>query len=188
MTTSLSALVAMHDDALLAFEHIAGAVALCRRQHVEEVVARLALGVREGKRELAGGDPRDELGALRLARAMAQEAAAEDHGGEIGLERERAAERLHDDHGLDRAAAEAAMLLGEGQPEQAELGVLRPQRAAEALGLLRVAPPVLEAVAVGDEPLDALLQEPLFVGEIEIHLSPFTWSSRKPRNAAIRDP
>ena len=64
------------------------------------------------------------------------------------------------------------MLLGEGQPEKAELGVLPPQRAAEALGLLRVAPPVLESIAVGDEPIDALLQEPLFVGEIEVPLSP----------------
>ena len=178
----------MHDDALLAFEHIARAVALCRRQHVEEVVARLALGVREGKRELAGGDPRDQLGALRVARAMAQEAAAEDHGREIGLERERAPERLHDDHRLDRAAAEAAMLLGEGQPEQAELGVLPPQRAAETLGLLRVAPPVLEGIAVGDEPVDALLQEPLFVGEIEIHLCPRSPVIPEAAEAAIRDP
>ena len=69
------------------------------------------------------------------------------------------------------------MLLGEGQPEYAELGLL---------GLLRIAPPVLEGIAVGDEPVDALLQEPLFVGEIEVHLS--YRSSRKPRNAAIRDP
>ena len=49
-------------------------------------------------------------------------------GGEIGLDHERAAERLHDDHGLDRAAAETAVGFGEGQAEQAEIGELRPDR------------------------------------------------------------
>ena len=43
-----------------------------------------------------------------------------------GSSDQRAAERLHHQHDLDRAAAEPAVFLGERQAEQAEFGVLRP--------------------------------------------------------------
>ena len=72
--------------------------------------------------QLAGRDLRQELALLRIAAAVAQEAAAQHDSGEIRLEHKRAAERFHDDHGLDRAAADAAVLFGKRHAEQAKLG------------------------------------------------------------------
>ena len=72
---------------------------------------------------------------LRVAAGEPQRGAGQHDGRQIRLQREHPAERLHDQHHLDGAAAEPAMFLGEGQAEQAELGVLRPQRAAPALRL-----------------------------------------------------
>ena len=93
---------------------------------------------------------------MRLAAAEPQQAAAEHDGREIRLQRQRAAERLHHDHGLDRPAAEAAVLLARTAAEQAELGILLPQRAAPAVGLLRCnVLRALEVVVVGEQPLDA---------------------------------
>src|SRR5262249_25410002 len=91
---------------------------------------------------------------------------------EIGLERERAAERLGDDHGLDRPAAGAAVRFVERQAEQAEVGVLFPQRAAEAARLLHVRLALLEIVAVGEQALDAFLEQPLLLAELEVHRPP----------------
>ncbi len=58
--------------------------------------------------------------------------AGEDDGGEVGFEGEDAAEFLHDQHDFDGAAAEAAVLFGEGQAEQAEFGVAGPHGFAPA--------------------------------------------------------
>ena len=69
------------------------------------------------------------------------------------------------------AAAEPAVLLGERQAEQPQLGELRPQRRAPARRLLQVALAGLEAVVVGHQPGDAVGQQALVVGEIEIHYS-----------------
>ena len=103
VTTSLSALSPCSDDALGAVEHIARAVALRRRRDVGEVVARLALGVREGKQ--SARRRRSAGSARRAAPSLApwrRKPPPRIDGREIGLERERAAERLHDDHRLDR--------------------------------------------------------------------------------------
>src|SRR6185437_3228589 len=94
---------------------------------------------------------------------------------EIWLERERAAECLHHDHGLDRPAARPAIALGKRKPEQAELGILAPQLDTEPDRPLCEAFACRELVAVGHQPLDALAQHPLLFGELEIHaLSPQT--------------
>ena len=61
------------------------------------------------------------------------------------------------------------MLFGERQAEQAELRVAAPQLAAPAVGLLHETLPRLEAVAIGQQPLDAVLEQALFVAECEIH-------------------
>ena len=100
-----------------------------------------------GEREpqLAGRDRRDQRLALRGAGAVAQDAAAENDGREIGLQRERAAERLLDQHGLDRAAAEAAVGFGERRAEQAEFGILAPELLAEAERARAVGLAALEA-------------------------------------------
>ena len=97
-----------------------------------QVVARLPLGLGEGQHQLAGGDLRHQLRPQLGDGAVAQEAAADDDGRDPGLQRDRLAELLGDQHRLDMAAAEAALILGEGQAEQAELGILRPDLACSS--------------------------------------------------------
>src|SRR6202022_317029 len=126
------------------------------------------------------GDFRQDRVALCLTAGVAQQAAGEHHGREIGLERERAAERLGDDHGLDRAAAGAAVRLVERQAEQAEGGVVLPRRAAEAARLLHKSFALLEVVAVLERALDAVLEQPLLLAELEVHL-PLPWRGRVAR-------
>src|SRR6516164_102057 len=179
--------IAVEHEALLSVDDVAHAVALGAGRYVGEVVARLALGVREGEQHAALGDFRQDRVALCLTAGVAQQAAGEHHGREIGLERERAAERLGDDHGLDQPAAEAAVRFVERQAEQAELGVSFPQRAAEAGRLLHVRLALLEIVAVGEQALDAVLEQPLLLAELEVHNPPHTLrpSFRKGSEASI---
>ena len=61
-----------------------------------------------------------------------EHAAAHDDGRQIGLDGERAAERLGDDHGLGETLAQPAVLLGERHGQQPELGILLPERRAVA--------------------------------------------------------
>ena len=97
----------------------------------------------------------------------------------IRLQHQAAAERLHHDHCLDRPAAEAAMRFRERQAEQTEFGVLLPDGAAPAVGFGHVFLALLELVLIGDQPIDAVLQQSLFVGEIEVHdVSSVPWSLR----------
>jgi hypothetical protein len=141
-----------------------------RRRHVVQVVARLALEVGEGQRERPVGDLGDQPRALRLAPAQAQEAAAEHDGREVGLDDEPAPERLHHDHHLDGPGAEAAVALLEGQAQEPELGVGGPQPVAEAPRPALVLLALLEVpVGVVDDPVDALLQEPLLLRQVEVH-------------------
>ncbi len=100
---------------------------------------------------------------------MAQEAAGDHHGGQIRLEHQRAAHRLHHDHGLDPAGAEAAIVFGKGQAEQALLGELAPHRSAPAALLRHVLLAGFEIIGVGQQAIDALFQEPLLLGQIKIH-------------------
>src|SRR5205085_1508561 len=106
---------------------------------------------------------------LRGAAGMTHEPAAQHHGREIGLERECMPERLGNDHGLDRSAGRSAVLLREWQAKNAELGILPPHAAVEAVRLLQVVLALLEIVAIGKEPLDAFLEQPLLLGQLEVH-------------------
>src|SRR5262245_29296626 len=101
---------------------------------------------------------------------MAQEAAADHDGGEIRLQHQRLAERLHHDHGLDRAGAEAAIGLCEGQAQQALLGELAPDGLAPAALLLLVLLARIEIVGVGQQTVDAFLEKALLLGQIKIHV------------------
>ena len=153
---------------------------LRRGHHVGDVVARLPLAVRERQLHAAIGDRRQHARLLRLAAAQPHRGAAQHHRRQVRLQDQRAAERLHHQHDLDRAAAEPAVLLGERQAEQAQLGVLRPQRGAPAVRLLVVVLALIERVAVGHQPIDAVLQQALFVGEGEVHQGiPVTMSLRE---------
>src|SRR5947208_287741 len=100
---------------------------------------------------------------------MAEKPAAEHHRREERFEHQGAPESLHRDHRLDGTAGRAAILFCEWQPEQAELGILRPQLAAPPLRGPRVAIALLEGVAVADQAIEALLEQPLLLAQIEIH-------------------
>ncbi len=125
----------------------------------------------KAERQLAAGNFRQHLGLQFVVAAELQQSACQHHGGEIRLERERTADLLHHDHGFDRPAADAAMLFGKRQAEQAKLGVLPPEVAAPAGRFLCVAFARVELIAVGKQPLDALLQQPLFVVQRKIHFT-----------------
>src|SRR5439155_1004472 len=76
-----------------------------------------------------------------------------------------------DDHGLDRAAAEPPETLLERQPEQPELGVFGPQLPAKTFRRLHVGLARLELVMVRQQSLDAVLEQPLLLVQLEVHLS-----------------
>ena len=160
----------MRDHALGAVQHPAAAALLRGGHHVGHVVARLPLAVRERELHAAVGDRRQHARLLRLAAAETHRGAAQHDGRQIRLQDQRAAERLHHQHDLDRAAAEPAVFLGERQTEQPEFGVLRPQRGAPAARFLEVVLALIERVAIGHQPIDAVLQQALFIGECEVHL------------------
>src|SRR3954466_3663400 len=101
---------------------------------------------------------------------MAQEAAADHNRRQIRLQHQRLAERLHHDHGFDRAGAKAAIGFGERQPEQALLGELAPDGLAPAALLLLVLLARIEIVGVGQQTVDALLEKALLLGQIKIHV------------------
>ena len=129
--------VAVQHDEFFAVDDPARAFLLGRGGDVAEIVARVLLELGEGK-GLAAVDDAGKMRGLLLGRAaMAQEAAAEHDGREIGLQHQRPAERLHHDHGLDRAGAEAAIGFRERQAEQALFGELAPDGFAPAV-LLRL--------------------------------------------------
>src|SRR5208282_2074710 len=152
-----------------AVEHPGGAVTRRDGRNIGKIIARMPLGLGEGKGQAAVDDLRNEIGALLGGAAMAQKPAAEHHCREERFERQRTAEGLHRDHRLDRAPGRAAILLRERQPEQPEPGVLRPQLAAPALRALRVDLALLERVAVTDQAVEALLEKPLLLGQVKIH-------------------
>jgi hypothetical protein len=127
---------------------------------------------------------------------VAQEAAADHDRGQIRLEHQRLAERFHHDHGLDTAAAEAAIGLREGQAEQALLGKLAPDGLAPAALLLHVFLAALEIIGIGQQAVDAVLEKPLLLVQIKIHffassypkLSGFVIPGRAQREPGIHTP
>ena len=158
------------DHALVAGERPAGAFLGGLERHVGEIVARLALQPGEGELLLAFDHRRQQRLLLRLAAGRGDHAAAQHDGRQERLEHQAFAELLHDDHGLDRAAAVAAILFRERHAEPAQLGELRPvlrQPAAFGRGDLAA---ILERVLVANEALGAVLQLLLFVGKRQIHL------------------
>src|SRR4051812_29275458 len=98
-----------------------------------------------------------------LRRGAAQEAAAEHHRVEIGLDHEITAQRFHHDHGLDRTGTEAAIVLGERQAEQALLRKLAPDVAAPAALLGAILLAGLEFVGRFQQAVDAVLEEALLL-------------------------
>ena len=162
--------LAVEHDEFFAVDDPARALLLGGGGDIGEIVARvlLELGERKG---LAAVDDAGNMRGLLLGRAaVAQEAAADHHRRQIRLQHQRLAERLHHDHGFDRAGAEAAIGFREGKPEQALLGELAPDGLAPAALLLHVFLARIEIVGVGQETIDAFLEKPLLLGQIKIHV------------------
>jgi len=160
------------DHGLVPVEDIARAVLAGGRLQVTDIVAALRLGIGEGEDGLAGDDLADQL-VRAGGGAVLQEAAADDHRAEVGLDHEGFAQLFHDHHVLGVAAAEAAEGLREGRAEDAQLvseGApdLRPPVRLASQGR----PALVEAVVIGQVARDGVAEHRLFFGEAEIHLCP----------------
>src|SRR3954465_9001810 len=164
----VGALAVEHDE-FLAVDHPAVALFLGRGRDVMQVVARVLLQLRERKGLAALDDARNVRGLLRGGPAMAQEAAGDDHGGEIRLEHQRLAHRLHRARDLDRARTEAALRHGERQRYRALLGQLAPDVFAPAALFRPLFLALVEIVGVAQQALDAFLEKPLLLRQIKIH-------------------
>ena len=163
--------VALADERFFSVQHESAAAVLDRAQgHIVEIEARLFLHMREAQPELARRDRADQLGALLVACAVLQQGAAQDDGLKVGLERQRLAELLHHDHGLDRAAAEAAVSFSKGRAEQAHLGVVAPQGFAPTVRACLIGLASLEPVPVLHQPRDIIAQKLLFGVELKVHV------------------
>ena len=168
----VGALAVQHDE-FLAVDHVTVAFLLRRGRDVVEVVARVLLQLRKGKGLAAVDDAGNMRGLLRVRRAVAQKAAGDHDGRQVGLQHHRLAERLHHDHGLDRAGAKAAIGFRERQAQQALLGELAPDGLAPAALLLLIFLARIEIVGVGQETVDAFLEKALLLGQIKIHVRYF---------------
>jgi hypothetical protein len=122
---------AAEHDLLRAVQHVIFAAALRLR-------GRAPILMRERQQSAAVDHGRQDRAALFGRPQGGDEAAAQHHGGEIGLDDEVPAERLHQDRELDRAAAAAAVLRCERWPSQ-------PSRANSAQ-ISRLQPASLSAV------------------------------------------
>ena len=100
---------------------------------VREIEAARRLEMREGEPNLAGDDAADQFAGAG-GTAASQQAAADHHGVEVGLDDQCLADLLHDDHGLDRAAAQAAHGFVERRAQDAQVvGEAAPERRAASL-------------------------------------------------------
>ena len=183
--------LAVEHDEFLAVDDPAGALLLGGGGDILQVVARILLELRKREGLAAVDDARDMRGLLLGRTAASQEAAADHHGGQIRLQQQRLAQRLHHDHGLDRAGAEAAVVFRERQAEQPLFGELAPDRLAPAALLRAVFLARIEVVGVVQEPVDAFLEKPLLLGQIKIHVIYFPLTTRRltgRRREAISSP
>ena len=165
--------LAVEHDEFLAVDDPARALLLGRGRDILQIIARVLLELREGKGLAAVDDAGNVRGLLLGRAAAAQEAAADHDGRQIRLQHQRLAHRLHHDHGLDRAGAEAAVVFRERQAEQALLGELAPDGFAPAALLRHVLLARVEIVGVVQQAVDAFLEKPLLLGQIKIHVRYF---------------
>jgi len=147
-----------------------------RRVEGEELLALQALeaeAVAEADAEGSGDAGTAEGEAVELVEGavpQSAEPAAEADGGEVRLDDERVAERLHHDHHVHRGTAEASVLRVERHAEDAHLGeggpdVFAPSRRRGDDLRTRV-----EAVAGTEELAQGLGEEALLVAVLEVHV------------------
>ena len=106
---------------------------------------------------------------LRGAAAEREPEPAEDDAREIRSGICRAAQLLQHERQLHEAEPGAALLLGEGEAEPAELGHLAPEIVAVALGVVHHLADVRGRAALVERRADGVLEENLVVGEREVH-------------------
>ncbi len=139
-----------------------------------QIITRPALNLRQRQDFAPIGHLRNDLGGQGFIAAMLQQIPAQHHRCQIGLDRQRAADRLHHNHALHRPAAEPALLLGKRQGQNPRLGIFRPNLRIKparqphiSLALLKIPVSPIQKLA------EALLQQSLILVQIEIHvLSP----------------
>ena len=102
---------------------------------------------------------------------MAEETAADHHRGQVWFKNERAAERFHHERGFHRACAKAAIVFRERQAQQALLRKLAPDLTAPAVLFGGVFLALLEIIRISQQPVDAVFQETLLLGQIKIHFT-----------------
>ena len=157
-------------DGLAAVDDEAVAVLLGRRGDVGQVVAALRLGIGEGPHILTADDAGDVFFDLGSGAAAEETAGLHDRR-QIGVDHQALTEFFHHQHGVDRAATEAALLFGEGSGQQAEFGDLGPRVAVPAIVGCHDLAALFELVVFLHEALDGVAQQVLFFGEGEIHRS-----------------
>ncbi len=102
-------------------------VGLGPQLHAPRTRTVLGLQPRRGEDGLAGDDARQPRLLLLGVAGAGQCPAGEDRADEVGRGRDGPTELLVEHHGLERRHARAAVLLGELQPDQVEMGELLPQ-------------------------------------------------------------
>ena len=99
----------MEHHALVAAQSVAAAAGFRLALHIVQVEAGLPLGIGEDQFQFAGRQLGQKFGLLRRAARSHEEAAADHDGGHVGFHHQAAAEFLHQHHGVDGAAADAAV-------------------------------------------------------------------------------
>ena len=128
---------------------------------MRERIPPLRFAVSESEVGIAGDEAAEKAPALRLVAGRGDQSAAEEDAGDIGFDDEAAAELLHQNHGRDGVAAEAAIGFGEGDGEPSEFGEGLPIGGVEA-GVARGQRAAgLETVFVADEARDAVGEQRL---------------------------
>ena len=169
---------AVGDEELLAVDHPVRPVAGRARGEVAGVGPGAGLGEAEAAELRRGGELRQPLLLLLLGAVeedrLADQPAADRHDpaqGGVG-----AAELLHRERVGHVVAADAAVLLGDGEAEEAELGHLRHDREVDGLVVVPLHP-VRHGLAL-EEVAGEVAEGLLLLGEREVHQSASTrsWS------------
>src|SRR5579883_1704289 len=154
----LSGAVAMEYQALTALNRIMAVPAAGRHPDIVQLVAGLALCLREGDNEIALGDLRGNLLRQRPVSSARECRTGKHDRGKKRFKRKPPADRFHHDHGLDRPAIDTAHGLVERQRGETEFGEVAPHGAAPTPWLFLIGPAALEvAIAVRNQAVDALL-------------------------------
>ena len=146
------------NNSLMTVQHIARTVLLGRGLQVGQIIAALRLGIGKGRDDFAANDAANQVGRAGMA-GIFQEAAADDHGAQIGLDDQRLAALFHDDHVFNGRATQAAQIFGERSAKDAELfGEGLPIVCTPAAGRLHRSATGVEAVLILQEAGEGIAQ------------------------------